>query len=141
MIRRAKKSEHKKILKLTRQHKSLSAFGHSMFSGPAAYKKGWIRVLESDSSKKKSLLGFTCVRHKVRQPETSLYFIGVSEGARRQGAGRALIEDIKAQSPHRRIALNVTKDNGAAIAFYEKLGFRCEAESLEGKGWKMVLGW
>ncbi len=136
-IRRATPRDHKAILAIAKRWKVLSAFGHQMFSGPAAYDKGWVRVFEDGGT----IVGFTCVRHKVRDPETSLYFIGVDPDCQRTGIGFLLLRDLKEQSPHRRIVLSVTKDNESAIPFYEKHGFVRLGESLKGKGWKMALEW
>jgi GNAT superfamily N-acetyltransferase len=56
----------------------------------------------------------------------------VDARARRQGAGRALLEDVRARVRAEgcsRWYLNVKQDNGAAIALYERCGFAIEAES------------
>lgn len=109
-----------------------------MFSGPEAYSKGWIRVFDGGRS---GLLGFTCVRHKVRQPETSLYFIGVHPNCKHTGIGTRLLEDLKLQCPNKKIILNVMKGNNEALRFYEKHGFVQVGESLGGKGIQLTLEW
>lgn len=138
MIRKAKKTDHKRILELAKMSPHTRDYGHMMFSGDEAYKKGWIRVFDAGRG---GILGFTCVRHKVRDPETSLYFIGIHSKCQRQGMGEQLLEDLKKETPHDRIILNVMKDNKQAIQFYEKHGFTCLGDSLKGKGFQLVLDW
>jgi ribosomal protein S18 acetylase RimI-like enzyme len=71
-------------------------------------RRGWIRVAVDWSRHDKPIVGFVCVRHKVRQPETSLYFMGVDPDYKRQGIAKLLLDDMKEQCPNPRIALNVT---------------------------------
>jgi len=122
--------DHEALVKLAKRSRYISAFGNIMFSSPAAYEKGWIRkavVAETDE-----IVGFTCVRHKTRQPETVLYFIMVKPEAQGRGVGRELMADLEEQTPHERIALKVEKDNSGAIAFYERLGYVVESTNEYG---------
>lgn len=145
MIRAAKHSEHLRVVEIAKAFKVTSGFTHMMFSGKPAYEKGWIRVFDegggSPGQRGAGFLGFTCVRHKVREPVTSLYYIAVHPKCCRTGIGLLLLEDLKKQSPHKVVVLNVTKDNEAAINFYLKHGFVKNGESLNGSGWQMVLTW
>jgi ribosomal protein S18 acetylase RimI-like enzyme len=138
-----KASDHKAILQLAKKSPYTKDFGNHMFSGDAAYEKGWIRIVVAlaDNNKDQLLYAFYCVRHKVRDPETSLYFIGVDPLAKKGGFGRVLIEDIQDRSPHTRIVLNVMNDNKEALAFYERLGFTVGAPALKGKGVQLSLEW
>ena len=136
-ISQARPEDHAAIVSICRGHRALSAFGHIMFSGPAAYERGWIRVFRIGSV----IVGFTCVRHKVREPETSLYYIGVQDGMRGHRIGEQLIEDVKRQSPHRRMTLSVLADNAGARKFYARLGFSEAGPALGGKGVKLKLEW
>lgn len=131
--------DHQRILALAKQHACTRDFSHFMFSGAAAYEKGWIRVFEDQDTGK--LVGFTCVRHKVRQKETSLYFIGIDARWQNVGLGLHMLEDLKRQSPHRRIVLNVRNDNAQAVAFYRKHGFTGSQPALGGQGTKLTLEW
>jgi len=137
-IRKASKRQHKKILELAKLSPYTRDFGHIMFSGDKAYENGWVRVLVK---KGVGPVGFTCVRHKVRQPETSLYFIGIHPDHQRGGIGELFLKDLKEQSPHKRITLNVMKDNEGAVSFYRKHGFVCVGDSLSGKGHQFILEW
>jgi ribosomal protein S18 acetylase RimI-like enzyme len=108
-----------------------------MFSSEAAYKKGWITVATIGNE----IVGFVCVRHKVREPVTSLYFLGVIPRARRAGIGTALLRDLQERSPHRCVRLNVAKDNAPALTFWRKCGFVVVGDSLEGAGHALELRW
>lgn len=116
----ATQEDHAVLLGIARQSKWTKDFSNAvMFSSPAAYSKGWIRAAWSGAG---VCLGFTCVRHKVRTPETVLYFIAVNQLDRRHGAGRALFEDLMERSPSGNVSFNVGKDNVEARAFYERIG-------------------
>jgi ribosomal protein S18 acetylase RimI-like enzyme len=141
MIRAATVLDHDRIVEIAKQTKATRDYTHIMFSGALSYEKGWIRVCTTRMHGEEVIVGFTCVRHKVRQPETSLYYIGVDEDWRQKSVGTHLLEDLKKMSPHHRIVLNVTKDNTSARAFYAKHGFVEEGESLGGKGLKLSLNW
>lgn len=137
-IRTATKADHAAILLVAKQSKYTKDYSNSvMFSSDAAYEKGWIRVVEEDGK----IVSFTCVREKVRQPEVVLYFIGIDGTVKRKGHGKALIEDIMQRTKHRRLALNVSKDNEEARAFYERLGFTVVRESLGGTGLALRKEW
>lgn len=120
--------DHKKILQIAKQSKYTKDFGSMMFSSPEAYAKGWIRV----ALRGLDIVGFTCVRHKVRAPETVLYFITVDESARSQGVGWQLIEEAMASGPHKVMTLNVSKTNTRALEFYLRHGFKVVGEAIEG---------
>lgn len=137
MMRAATRDDHGELVKLAKTHPATRDFSNHMFSGEAAYKKGWIRVWEEDGK----IVGMTCVRHKVRAPETSLYYIVVHPSYRSSGIGDLLIKDLMKQCPNPRIVLNVLKDNEGARRFYDRLGFSEEGESLKGKGVKLAKEW
>ena len=138
-IRPATQADHEVLLAIAKSHKATRDFGHIMFSGEQAYQKGWIRLatLRDDTS----VVGFTCVRHKVREPKTSLYYIVVAPSARRSGIGTELLADLKTSSPHRCIELSCMKDNQHALAFYAKHGFQTTGDALKGKGVHLELRW
>ncbi|YP_009966446.1 acetyltransferase [Pseudomonas phage vB_PaeS_PAO1_Ab19] len=138
IVRRATLDEHKAILQVAKQSKYTKDFSNQvMFSSPAAYEKGWICVAELDGE----IRGFYCIREKVRSPETVLYFIGVDQEAKGRGLGKQLIEHIMASTRHRRLALNVNKQNEEAQAFYQRLGFQVAGESLGGQGLALFKEW
>jgi ribosomal protein S18 acetylase RimI-like enzyme len=138
-IMKASRKDHAILAAIAKTHPAGGGFTHMMFSGEEAYLKGWIRKAVCAETDK--IVGFTCVRHKVRQPATSLYYILVDPCAKRRGIGRALLHDLMQQCPHPKIELNCLKDNAAALAFYDSLGFKRVGESLKGKGWKLELNW
>ena len=57
------------------------------------------------------------------------------------GLGKRLIEHIMANTRHRRLALNVNKQNEEARAFYDRLGFAVAGESLGGEGLALFKEW
>jgi len=121
----ASEEDHKEIMKVAKLSPYTKDFSNSMmFSSVAAYSKGWIRIAKLEGTGE--IVGFTCVRHKVRDPETVLYFIGVFNLVHSHGIGKQLMADLEEQTPHKRIALNVAKDNPRALSFYESIGFTIE---------------
>lgn len=135
----AREDEHDEIVKLAKQSPYTSDFSNRvMFSNSAAYAKGWITVSRDEHGDEPGqLAGFACIRDKVRQPEVSLYFIGVAPAYRRRGVAQLLIKHVMAFAKSRRMALNCAKDNEGALAFYQQLGFARTGESLEGAGWRL----
>jgi ribosomal protein S18 acetylase RimI-like enzyme len=119
--------------------KYIRDFSNHIFSGPTQVAKGWVRKAVDETTGE--LLGFTCVRHKVREPVTELYFIGVKPNAKRLKIGASLIQDLIETSPHRAIELNVMKENEEAINLYLKLGFLIAGESMKGKSHRMRFTW
>ncbi len=107
------------------------------------YEKGWIRVAEYTQADgfrgRYGIVGFTCVRHKVRSPETVLYFIGADSSLRSAGIGSLLLKDLIQQTPHKIIALNVMKENMSAVRFYMERGFQSAGEGLKGKAHHLEL--
>lgn len=146
-VRQATVVDHRAILQVAKQSPYTRDFSNRIFSGPALYARGWIRVLARSGQKEHQgvgwpdIVGFTCVRHKVRAPETVLYFIGVDREHHRMGIGEILLADLINESPHRRIALNVMKSNEQARSFYRKHRFRGDGDALEGAGVRLVLEW
>lgn len=137
-IRPAKKEEHKAIIKVAVKSKFTSDFTNRlMFSSDAAYRKGWIWVAELGDE----IVGFTCVRHKIREPVTVLYFIGVHPNVRDQGIGRALMEQLVLESPHKCIHLNVIKTNIGAVKFYQDLGYKIIGSTMANQAHQMELVW
>lgn len=136
-IAKAEFHHHKEIMGIAKQSKYTRDFSNHMFSNEEAYKKKWITVIHDENAK---IIAFMCVRHKTRQPATSLYFIGVDEAYKGLGLGTKLIEHLKDECPHNCIQLNVMKDNSAG-KFYEGLGFKVTGEALNGKGQSFELKW
>ncbi len=72
------------------------------------------------------LLGKAIVFYRSGSDIARLYSIAVAERARGRGVAKALLAAVAAAARHRhcaRLRLEVRKDNDAAIALYERLGF------------------
>lgn len=133
-LRVATPADHDEIVKVAKTSKYTRDFSNRvMFSSDAAYEKGWIRVAEEDGK----IVGFTCVRHKVRDPKTMLYFVTVLPEYRRKGVAFLLLEETMHASPHTTMELNVMKDNEAAISFYNRHGFRIAGEAMGGEAHRL----
>jgi len=135
-IRKADRElDHDDIVKIALMDKNISSFSSMMFSNEDAYKKGWITIAIDKGG---TIVGFTCVRHKVRSPETMLYFLMTHPDYRGLGVGDKLMQEMEQNSPHNTIALKVMKDNRNAISFYGKRGYLITSDSeYGGKGFKM----
>lgn len=131
--------DHARLLAIAKTHPATSAFGHIMFSAPETYAKGWIRKAVDEMGQ---IVGFTCVRHKVREASTSLYYIVVDPHFHRKGVGQLLLNDLIATTPHRCIKLSCEIKNSQALAFYAKNGFTVDDTlALKGKGAHLSKTW
>ena len=73
------------------------------------------------------LLGKALVFFRQRSDVARLYSIAVAQQARGRGVAKALLEAAAAAAQRRgchRLRLEVRQDNAAAIALYERLGYR-----------------
>ncbi len=138
MIRFAKFEEHDKIMKLAKRSKYTRDFSNHIFSGESMYSKNWIAIQKDALG---DVMGFYCVRHKVRTPATTLYFIGVDQKYWGEGNASELLQHMKDNTPHRCIELNCMKDNVEGLKFYEKHNFEIKGDSLKGLGHKLELRW
>ena len=126
VIRGAELKDHADIFKIAKVSPYTKDFGNQvMFSSVMAYAKGWIRVIVVSGI----IVGFTCIRVKIRKPRTKLYFLGVAPNHRRQGIGKMLVHDLWKTIPitHASIELSCALANEAAKQLYLALGFTVEA--------------
>lgn len=137
IIRQASIEDHADLLAIAKQHRCTRDFSNHMFSGVPAYEKGWIWVGMGPHGP----LGFYCVRHKVRTPSTSLYFIGVDRAFRGRGLGDRLLAHMEEHSPHPRVELNVANDNPDALRFYLARGYVIAGPALKGTGQALEKEW
>ena len=66
------------------------------------------------------------LRAPLREPQADIQTIAVSEGARRHGLGRVLMQQLVAEARQRgseQVFLEVRADNPGAQALYDDLGF------------------
>lgn len=122
--------DHSPLCTLARKSTFTRDFSAMWFSGREAYEKGWIRVARVAASDphcpldEDEIAGFTCVRHRKRQPLlTTLYFIGVDPRMRGRGVGKMLLDDMHESSPHSTFELKVSHDNPDALRFYQREGY------------------
>ena len=132
-----KEQDHTRLVKLAKMSKFTNAFGSIMFSSVESYEKGWIRVGLLDHD----IVALTCVRHKVREPKTVLYFLIVHPQLRGHEIGARMLEDLEQQTPHNCIKFNVSKENPDARRFYKRHGYRVVGTSMGGTGWAMERSW
>lgn len=67
-------------------------------------------------------VGAALVNHCVQKPQTTLYEIAVREDHRRNGIGKSLVEQIKADTPHSKIVAKCPVDL-SANGWYERTGW------------------
>lgn len=75
-------------------------------------------------------------RHAVPPGSIELTYIGVSPAARGRGLGGQLLADFRRAAlaaGHTAVALSVEADNAAAVALYDKAGFRTVDRFREGR--------
>ena len=132
--RTATVEDHDNLVKLAKTSKYTKDFSNAvMFSSPAAYAKGWIKLVENE---RREVLALSCVRHKSREPKTMLYFLVVAEECRGKNIASQLLDTVMASSPHKIMQLNVMKDN-EALKFYQKLGFAIVGEAMGGTAYAL----
>jgi ribosomal protein S18 acetylase RimI-like enzyme len=111
-------TDHKALCKLAKTSKYTKDFSNEqMFSSPGHYAKGWVQKAHLLVHDEVMLVGFSCVRHKVREPKTMLYFVTVDPEHRSHKVGERLLEWRMMTSPHKVMELNVMKSNERAVAF------------------------
>lgn len=115
-----KAQDHAAICRIGKQTKwTKDVSNEMMFTSDLSYERGWIRVAEMGGG----VIGFSCIREKVRAPEVVLYFLGVSEEARGIGIGWRMIQEFMGDTKHRLLVLNCALDNPIAFMFYQNKGF------------------
>lgn len=136
--------------KLCKTGKFTKAFDGIQFSREEFYLRSLIRIAITMDGKGGSagdgILGFSNFWHKVRTPQTKLYFVVVDPAHHRRGVAEALMADLyrateaQGHSPHR-LELDVNKTNPTAVALYHKHHFKTEGESLHGTCHYMAREW
>ncbi len=119
---------------------SARQFRHHLGNARAA-----LRVLEADGL----VAGYHLVLNRRLSRRAWLYSIAVAHHARGQGLGRRLLADAEAGAAaagRRGMRLEVRQDNAAAIALYERAGYRRSADLRRyyddgGDGWRYLHDW
>ena len=104
-----------------------------------------LRVLEADGL----VAGYHLVLNRRLSHRAWLYSIAVAHHARGQGLGGRLLADAEAGAAaagRRGMRLEVRQDNAAAIALYERAGYRRSAHLRRyyddgGDGWRYLHDW
>lgn len=137
-IERAAHTMHASIVAVSKTTKWTRDFTNQMFSSPERYVEGTVYAARvSDGGLPGPIVGFACVRHLKRRPETNVYFVGVAPEWRSLGVGEQLLRRIAADSPHKNVVLKVAQDNSRARSFYERMGFIVR-DSDDEDYWHMV---
>lgn len=114
--------DHDEIMVIARQSPYTKDFSNRIYSSEEMYNKDWIGVAYEHDSE--YIAGFVCVRHLVRRPYTSLYFLGVDKNHKRQGVGTALLKWVIDETPHKEIRILVANKNREALRFWKAKGFK-----------------
>jgi ribosomal protein S18 acetylase RimI-like enzyme len=116
-------ADHKTIVRLARQ----SPFTRSLSVRyiDTYYHRGEVGKLVrySGLSNDWETVGFILVRHCVRRPYTSVYYVVVDEQHRGRGLGGRLLDWAEGQSPWTETRLGVDERNDGARRYWERLGF------------------
>lgn len=129
---------HASIVAVSKTTRWTRDFTNQMFSSPERYAEGTVyAACVSDGGLHGPVVGFACVRHLKRRPETNVYFVGVAPEWRSLGVGEQLLRRIAADSPHKNVILKVAQDNTHARSFYERMGFIVR-DSDDESYWHMV---
>jgi ribosomal protein S18 acetylase RimI-like enzyme len=121
------------VVKLFAKSKHTSAFSNIIYSNEKVFEQGCVVVAEVDGK----LAGAYCVRHCVKKPQTTLYYLFVAEEHRGEGVSHALMHHMKDNTPHSCIVLGVANHNEIAIRFYTRHGFTAIGECYKGTGTTM----
>ena len=125
--------DHKEILKLSRQSPYTKTFGDVRFV-QEYYTKGWI----FKASQGGKIVGFACIRHCVRSPYTTIYYLGVSDSYQGRGVGRRIEREVEKSSPHEEIRLGVEEENESGQEFWRRLGFVVSGKVTTTKSGKQI---
>lgn len=109
------------IIRVAKMNKYTKGVSNPMFMNDASFDKGWVGVVRTKSG---TVCGFTVVRHLVRYPYTSLYYVGVAPGHQGHGVGLSLVRWVMKHSPHGCIRLICEQENTDSVDWYKRHGFR-----------------
>jgi len=85
------------------------------------------------------IVGFACVRHCIKRPYTTIYYLGVALAERGKGIGRMLEERVEEDSKHPTIKIGIEEDNTDGILFWESLGFENSQRTTTTKSGKTII--
>jgi ribosomal protein S18 acetylase RimI-like enzyme len=119
-VQAATMDDHADIIAVARMSKYTSGAANPHYLSEAAYGKGWVGIVRTKSGR---LVGFTVVRHLIRDTYTSLYYIGTDPTYQGKGVGSSLVKWVLARSPHGRIRLICEHTNEQATEWYLRHGF------------------
>lgn len=125
--------DHKPILKLSKQSPYTKTLGDVRYI-QEYYAKGWMLKAEQRGE----IVAFACIRHCLRNPYTTIYYLGVTESCRGKGVGRRLEMEIENNSPHEEIRLGIEEDNKQGQAFWIALGFVASGGITTAKSGKRI---
>lgn len=135
--RRADYSLHKNLLKIAGESAYTRGFADVRYV-QSYYEAGWIGAATYDGD----VVGFVCIRHCIRNPWTTIYYLGITKRLRGRGLGKRLLDWVEAETPHEELRLGVDESNVGALAFWEGQGFSplgvFTSNKAGGKIWQMA---
>ena len=121
--------DHKRLCAIARMDSETKGFC-DVYYPREYYENGWIWVAESNEDP----VGFVCIRHCVKRPYTSLYYMGVRPFTQGRGIGTQLLECVKDSSPWGVIELGCSKTNEDGLRFWQREGFEVFDQDADKKG-------
>ena len=118
MVSLAAWEDHKQILKLSKQSPYTKTLADVRYI-QEYYTNGWM----FKAVKEESIVGFACIRHCLRNPYTTIYYLGVEESCRGAGLGWRLVKAVEEASPHNELRLGIEETNQEGRLFWLALGF------------------
>ena len=135
-ISQATWEDHKGILRVSKQSSYTEPLSEVRYI-QEYYGQGWmLKAVRANE-----IVGFVCLRHCLRNPYTSIYYLGVADGCKRSGVGRRLAKYVDRASPHQEIRLGIEEMNEEAIMFWTSLGFEKLGEPKTAKTGKRIQGY
>lgn len=122
-VRPGRYEEHKTLAKISRESPHTRGFCDVRYI-QEYYDRGWVGVAEQKGADGRwEVVGFTLVRHCLRKPWTSVYYVAVSSDLRGLGIGVKLFDWVVRTTPHPTLKLGVDENNEGAKRFWTRLGF------------------
>lgn len=114
----ADQKDHKEIIKLSKLSRFTKGFADVRYI-QEYYSNGWV----GKATVSTELVGFVCLRHCIKRPWTTIYYLGVVPSLARTGIGSRLVDWVWNTSPHPSLRLGIEATNADGLAFWTRQGF------------------